>query len=423
LFILVAAAPLPLFAQGVAPCVARNLARKTQALPQLKAKDFGVALIKGGVPHQPVRNQKWAEWCWAEVFNSMGKGKGVSSPAYSAFYNVTLSIQDHLAYFRKVARELEGAATKKERLLLQEQKVNEVIQLLKRKHPPGFKTPTLWTPNIGNLMQVALRQAETIGMLPESHFPVEISTEAQEDAFEKALSNYVLNNLFNNAKLDQIKAAAPRRAQVNPVLYEDLARAVSPILKGIPPLPNQLFQYDGKLYTPLTYMREVMKLNPADYNDVYVTEKNLPLGLRAIKKALKNGQSVPLSFVIFGDLGADGKTMEEIAKKHGIFSNLYCPDGRCVKFADGHGVLIVNALVDKKGNITAFIVKNSWGDKGGLNVNGAPAKNDDEAGYFIITVDYLKQMQTNGHRQPWDVTLPRTITQLPSFSALSPVRP
>lgn len=172
---------------------------------------------------------------------------------------------------------------------------------------------------------------------------------------------------------------------------------------GVPP---DTFKVEGKEYTPRSYLRDYLKIDPDDYVDVlsYMQQPygrqveyevpdnwwhnkdyyNVPLDtyMKVLKNALSRGYSVSLG----GDISEPGKNA---AKKVFMVPTFDIPSedidesARQYRFGNGsttddHGIhLIGYKAVDGKG---WFLIKDS----------GSSAFNAEPKGYYFLTEDYVK---------------------------------
>jgi C1A family cysteine protease len=81
-----------------------------------------------------------------------------------------------------------------------------------------------------------------------------------------------------------------------------------------------------------------------------------------------------------------------LAASTGVFQAENCKGNKCKSPQGGHAVLAIG-LKSKGISITdpidAFVVKNSWGDRRGLNSQGMPGWSGQDEGYFLISSSYL----------------------------------
>lgn len=172
---------------------------------------------------------------------------------------------------------------------------------------------------------------------------------------------------------------------------------------GVPPAT---FIVEGREYTPKTYLRDYLKINPDDYVDVlsYMQKPygqqveyevpdnwwhnadyyNVPLDtfMKILKTALRGGYSVSLG----GDISEPGRNA---AKKVFMVPTFDIPsehideNARQYRFANGsttddHGIHLIGYMETKKGNW--FLIKDS----------GSSAHNAEPKGYYFLTEDYVK---------------------------------
>jgi bleomycin hydrolase len=214
---------------------------------------------------------------------------------------------------------------------------------------------------------------------------------------------------------------APNRGKLTPVWKKAFSNVLDAYLGPVP----ETFTYNGKSYTPQSFAKEVVKLDPANYEEfISVTtspyyEKtmmmvpdnwafqrvwNIPMEdiITTIDNALKNGYTVAWG----GDVSepsfswkngiayipvtpADKLTAEE---KSTLFDGPrpemnITPELRQEAFdnyttQDDHGMQITGIAKDQAGN-EWYIVKNSWG-----------VKNEHE-GYLYMSKNYVRYKTTS----------------------------
>jgi bleomycin hydrolase len=171
-------------------------------------------------------------------------------------------------------------------------------------------------------------------------------------------------------------------------------------------LPPETFTVEGKTYTPKTYLRDYLKIDPDDYIDVlsYMQQPfgqqveyqvpdnwwhskdyyNVPLD--TYMKVIKNALALGISIALGGDVSEPGKNAE---KKVFMIPDFDIPaaaiddSARQFRFSNGtttddHGVhLIGYKEIDGRG---WFLIKDS----------GSSSFNYDPKGYYFLTEEYVK---------------------------------
>jgi bleomycin hydrolase len=170
--------------------------------------------------------------------------------------------------------------------------------------------------------------------------------------------------------------------------------------------PPQKFVVEGREYTPVTYLRDYLKINPDDYLDVlsYMQQPygpnveyevpdnwwhskdyyNVPLDtfMKIIRKALAEGYTLSIG----GDVSEPGRNP---AKKVFMIPSFDIPEeyiddsARQFRFGNGtttddHGIHLIG-FVEKNGK-PYFLIKDS----------GASSFNADPKGYYFLTEEYVK---------------------------------
>ena len=179
---------------------------------------------------------------------------------------------------------------------------------------------------------------------------------------------------------------------------------------GTPPAE---FKVDGKSYTPLTYLKDYLKINPSDFVEIlsYKQEPywqqveykvpdnwwhnadyyNVPLDdfMAALKKAVKNGYSVSIG----GDVSEAGFSRETncaMIPDFDIPSEYINEDARQFRFSnetttDDHGMHLVGILENyKEKGKDWYLIKDS--SSGSRNVG----EEDANFGYYFFHEDYIK---------------------------------
>ncbi|MCS6905217.1 MAG: C1 family peptidase [Bacteroidia bacterium] len=212
---------------------------------------------------------------------------------------------------------------------------------------------------------------------------------------------YAHDKLFEEFKhyLNAVKAAGAW----NEEQVVQTTRAILDYHMGPPP---QNFIVEGKNYTPITYLKEYLKLNLEDYvdlmslmevpywkqaeydvpdnwwnSDIYY---NVPLEdfMNAVKKAVRMGYTVAIG----GDVsepGIDGFAKVAIVPTFDIPSEYIDENARQLRFwnqstTDDHAVHLVGYL-EKEGK-DWYLIKDS----------GASARNSVHEGYYFFHEDYIK---------------------------------
>ena len=199
--------------------------------------------------------------------------------------------------------------------------------------------------------------------------------------------------------LDHVKAS-------NAWDEDDAVRTVKAILNHYLGVPPERFTVEGREYTPATYLRDYLKINPDDYVDVVSYEQqpfgqqveyqvpdnwwhsadyhNVPLDtfMKIIRGALQHGYSIALG----GDVSEPGRSPEKkvfMIPDFDIPSSAINDDARQFRFSnetttDDHGIhLIGYQELNGKG---WFLIKDS----------GSSSFNYEPKGYYVLTEDYVK---------------------------------
>jgi bleomycin hydrolase len=179
---------------------------------------------------------------------------------------------------------------------------------------------------------------------------------------------------------------------------------------GVPPTE---FTVDGKTYTPMTYLKDYLQLNPDDYVEIlsYKQEPfwqqveykvsdnwwhskdyyNIPLDdyMKTLKSAVKAGYSLSIG----GDVSETGFSRETncaIIPDYDIPSAYINDDARQFRFSnetttDDHGMQLIGYLENYKGTgHDWYLIKDS--SSGSRNVD----LNNPNFGYYFFRDDYIK---------------------------------
>jgi bleomycin hydrolase len=170
--------------------------------------------------------------------------------------------------------------------------------------------------------------------------------------------------------------------------------------------PPSEFTYDGRKYTPKSYLKDYLKINTNDYVDIMsLKEKpyyqqveydvsdnwwhdssyyNVPLDvfMKTIKATIKNG----VTMVIGGDVseaGYDGWHNAAIVPSFDIPSEYINDDAREFRFNNGttqddHGIHLIG--YQEKNGKTWFLIKDS----------GAGSRNGNAKGFYFYDENYVK---------------------------------
>ncbi|MBP1637095.1 MAG: Aminopeptidase [Acidobacteria bacterium] len=201
------------------------------------------------------------------------------------------------------------------------------------------------------------------------------------------------------AYLDHVKAAG--------AWDEDVAvKTVRSIVEHHLGVPPETFTVDGKQYTPQTYLRDYLQIDPDDYVDV-LSYKQQPFGqqveyqvpdnwwhskdyhnvpLDTFVKALKSALAAGYTISLGGDVSEPGRNPEKkvfMIPSFDIPSAYIDDDARQFRFGNGtttddHGIhLLGYQEANGKG---WFLIKDS----------GSSAFNAEPKGYYFLTEDYVK---------------------------------
>jgi hypothetical protein len=393
---------------------ARARAPKLESLGELGLK--GKAKLELG----PIRNQGPEEICWgyetceaaeAQYLRGHPNGQVDISPEYQAFGHVYFQIENHRAYFRKIADEI--AALPKAQRADAMKKEAEAAYLLIKGDSRYANEARLWVPSQGSDEGVAFKEAAVLGMVPRTVFDGVRKTPEAEQAYENAIQRFIGENLFSAKELDGLEGASVNG--INEKLYDKLGMRLKRYLGATPPKPSDTFLYNNKEYNAVTWMKGHLGYDPADWSALTATPETHELSLKAMVEALDQGYSPGLGMAIFGDkLPGTNINWQMLAQKTGIFSPAMCPGGKCVEIAGAHEIKAINYF-KKDGKITGFVIQNSW-DEIARDASGRQTRIAKKRGYFIVTADCLKQ--NFGVKFNWDFAVPKSVSTMPEFAKL-----
>ena len=208
----------------------------------------------------------------------------------------------------------------------------------------------------------------------------------------------------------EMKAFLKSVKQNNMWNEEFVLSTIKDILNKYMGQPPQQFVYDGKTYTPKSFLKDYLKINPDDYIDImslkqfpYWTKDeypvpdnwwhskdyyNVPLDvyMRIINHAIENGYSI----CIGGDVtepGFDRETQCAIVPSFDIPRQFIDEDARQFRFSnhtttDDHGMHLVG-YTDFNGDRWYLIKDSSSGSRNA-------GEKSDRFGYYFFRWDYMK---------------------------------
>ena len=188
---------------------------------------------------------------------------------------------------------------------------------------------------------------------------------------------------------------------------ETILSNIKSILNHYMGIPPTLFKYEGKTYTPKSFLKNVTKLKPTDYVDFmsllqkpYWSQEeykvpdnwwrsadyyNVPLDefMFAIKNAIKNGYSISIG----GDVSESGySSANDVAMvpSYDIPSEYIDENARQFRFSNGtttddHAIHLIGYKIDKNDDWW-FLIKDS----------GSGSRNGRFPGYYFYHEDFVK---------------------------------
>ncbi len=363
--------------------------------------------VPGGISHGTIHNQKSGEDCWAHAFTGViedvyrkNHGKNINlSPEYDLFWHVYLQVKQHSQKFYSLRKDTESKP-----LTEKEKKDQEVID-----KAYGLSKSRKVDVNQGFQIDIGATGAEAIakvnfsGVVPRARFDQRISTDDLEQKLERGLGHFVGNYLMKSGNLEKYAAKFNDKDGVNTALFNDLVESLMKhehFLTEIPLRPDDEFVYNNRKSTPRKFLTEVMQFKSEDYEAILTTPKTQTLALEAVADSIRNYElPVAIGINVFG---TDDQWSDQV--NAGLFSLKLCKG--CKLITGGHEIIVVNYLFKEKINRpTALIVQNSYGRLGNRDINGDIAKSPTEAGFYIITLDYLNNAEAD---TAWDMLLAKS---------------
>lgn len=305
----------------------------------------------------------------------------VMSPEYLGFYHMYFQLQKHLSWFIEQAHHIKPGAM--------DAAVDDAYNRI-------YVQSHFFTPTEGNDEKTALQELETSGAVPQEVFDFKLGSGTKETDFENAIKNFIKSNMFADKSLETFKTTDCNG--ISEALYESFSKA----LHITPPKPGDNFTFQGHSFTPRTFVADYLKFDPSAYVELPAPQGAAQGALNLIREAMKKNIAVPIGFDVFEDSFGNSNVFDE-AKTTGEFSNKNCPNEKCTQVDGGHEVLGVNWTEDASGNVTALIIKNSWGHRGGRDDRGVKTKDAGDSGFWILEAGYLSDSN------PWLFIVPKSM--------------
>ena len=192
---------------------------------------------------------------------------------------------------------------------------------------------------------------------------------------------------------------------------EEVVATIKSIMNHYMGVPPTKFTYEGKDYTPKSFLSDYLQLKMDDYVDVlsymqqpywkqveYEVEDNwwhsadyynVPLVdyMKIINYAITNGYTVSIGGDV-SEAGFSRETNVALIPDFDIPSAYINDEARQFRFSnrtttDDHGMHMVGYMKDKKGNMW-YLIKDSSSGSRNIDVNSA------EFGYYFFSEDYVK---------------------------------
>ena len=283
--------------------------------PQIS--EYGTRVMAGKEPIKipPVDNQGPTEDCWAHSECGMAETEFIQShpgltsrvsTEHQQFYHLYSQIKNHLGYFEERAKKISQIRDPKKRAQALKEAVDEAYSLAKSR--TGTSKPDVgWIADVGNDEGLAFKEAAKFGMVPEIRFPGRKNAKNEESSFEAGIKHFILENMYDPKKLKAFHGVNPEDG-LNDALFDSLSGRLRRYYAAdrslgqvrVPFRPNQTFKYyNGKTYTPISYMREYLGFQPEGWVALKATRETHQLALQAMAEAmLRTGKPTFLGMTI-----------------------------------------------------------------------------------------------------------------------------
>lgn len=330
--------------------------------PQGSAKETKSSVDSVEIPQTPVENQDRIGFCWAYAIIGL-----IESDVKLRTGTVLQLSEEALGFYRMV----EGIYYLTQNLTGQDLADNIMQDTFQ-----GWVLKSTEIPDSFDLVK-------TYGVVPESVWKFKFNDENGVEKMVASIRRSLSRLVFDTPN--------PKTISRSQIIKEVL------LTSGWTSEPPKAFELNGKSYTPQTYLRS-LKFNPADYEAIS-TEKpeDLEKVIRATKRALVRGVSVPLGFPVNVErLKADTFTGKGVDLKNG--ENFFRDGGHAVLIDDfvnlggKAGALPVAELLQEflrpTQDLDYFVFKNSWGTDAKMNEAGVVVRGS-KTGFYKIDRDYL----------------------------------
>lgn len=391
--------------------LATSVARATPLSQSPPYPSLESEAVIGPVTHSPARDQGDVGFCWAYSAagfmegEALKQGKKVTlSPEYLGLHHLPNLLYQLLPVFDAADFDVTGILSFLVRLVVD----TIVVQLVAPEGSISFSE--------------SLADVSSIGMVPESVFSMKfpLGKDANGKSVEihptlqERIQGFVTAKLLDKRWVEYYEK--------NPEVFR---KDFFDSLNIHPPMPTDTFEYEGKTYTPITFMKNYLQFNSDDYQEVAVTQgpyqnifdkiaqlgvsmngvtpPNWPKPLTGLtrdqvldiaRSSIRDNRAVPIALLILED--------QKLAESSGVLSNANCENGACTSSVGGHAILMTGMKQKADGSLNAVIIKNSWGDIG-LNDHGASSTVNGTRGFFLVTPDYLASSVSLSPNGGWSV--------------------
>ena len=317
------------------------------------------------IPLLPVQQQPIAS-CWSYAFTGLLEnyahriGKPVKlAPEYLTFSGIALPL----------AKQIQKAH---QQFLQSPSQKNSLVD--------GIQT--------GTQIQAAIQIAEHFGMAPaqvvksktvDRFVPIDLDPAAHR------FQSWLEHEVQGSDLAEDVNAAAH---QIYSQLYS--------IFQLTRTTPKSNFNWDGKTYTPVSFLHEYLNFNASklvqiEWNAGADSAKTSQF-INSIDQHIQLGEATTLEFPI---LAQDAIHFNRDLNQPDFIFDETRATSPWNKNLGMHVAVVVNTLKDTSGNVKAFVIQNSYGLRG-RDRFGRTTSDEKQRGYDVVTIDYLKKMPRKG---------------------------
>jgi hypothetical protein len=316
------------------------------------------------IPQTPVENQNRVGFCWAYA------AVGLVESDFKVRTGEELQLSEEALGFHRM---VEGIY-----FLTQNLQGQDLIDMLNQDTFQGWVLKSDEVPDTFALV-------ERYGVMPESVWSLKFTDENKVDAMVKAIRRAAAKIIVDTPN--------PRS-----ITREQIAQDILLAPGAWSSAPPTEFEVDGVRYTPKTYLKH-LGFRPQDYTSVATNRpQDLDRLIRAAKRSLVRGVSVPLGFPVnFDRLELDRFTGKNADLSRG--EDFFRDGGHAVLIEDfvnlggREGALpladVLQEFLRPPTELDYFVFKNSWGTDAKMNEAGVVLRGS-KTGYYKIDRLYLE---------------------------------